>query len=240
VTVVNNVERARPSGARVLAWDGPTRIFKWLLVLLVVDGWVSNKYGPDLPNWHRWNGYSVLVLIVFRLIWGFVGGSTARFSSFVAGPAACIAYLRAQIAGRPLRYLGHNPLGGWMIIALLAVVTAQGLTGLYAADEDRLVIEGPLAKTVTDATVDFAARWHERIFDAIEILALVHIAVNLLYTFVKRDPLIPAMVTGGKPAAHYADMPTAIPGSWARAAVCLLAAIALVFGAITLAGGRVW
>lgn len=239
MTIVNDFTRARPSDARVLAWDGPTRIFKWLLVALVVDGWVSNTYGADFPDWHKWNGYAVLVLIVFRLIWGFVGGSTARFSSFVAGPAACIAYLRAQFTGRPAKYLGHNPLGGWMIMALLAIVAAQGLTGLYAADQDRLIIEGPLAKTVTDAAVDFAARWHHRIFDAIEILAVVHIAVNVLYTFVKRDPLIPAMVTGAKPAENYADMPAAVPGSWARAALCLVAAIVLVFGAITLAGGRV-
>ncbi len=237
MTAAGDIERARLSGARVLAWDGPTRVFKWLLVLLVFDGWLSNKFGPGFPPWHKWNGYAVLVLIVFRLFWGFVGGSTARFSAFVAGPAASIAYIRAQIAGRPLRYLGHNPLGGWMIAALLAVIATQCLTGLYAADQDRLIIEGPLAKTVADATVDFAARWHHRIFDMIEILAVLHIAANVLYSFVKRDPLISAMVTGYKPAQDFADMPTAIPGTWTRAALCLLAAIALVFGAITLAGG---
>ena len=239
MTATADIERARLPDARVLAWDAPTRVFKWLLVLLVVDGWLSNKFGPDIPAWHKWNGYAVLVLIVFRLLWGFVGGSTARFSAFVTGPATAIAYIRAQLVGRPLRYLGHNPLGGWMIVALLAVVAAQCLTGLYAADEDRLIIEGPLAKTVADATVDFAARWHHRIFDAIEILAVLHIAANVFYTFVKRDPLIPAMVTGGKPAEDFADMPTAVPGSWARAALCLVAAIALVFGTITLAGGRI-
>lgn len=222
-----------------MAWDAPTRIFKWLLVLLVVDGWVSNKYGADFTNWHKWNGYAVLVLIVFRLIWGFVGGSTARFSAFVAGPITGLAYLRGLVTGRPSKYLGHNPLGGWMILALLAIVAAQGLTGLFAADEDRLIIEGPLAKTVTDAAVDFAARWHHRIFDAIEILALVHIAANVLYALVKRDPLISAMVTGAKPAEPYADMPAATPGSWGRAALCLVAAVIIVFGAISLAGGRV-
>jgi cytochrome b len=239
MTIAGDIERARCSDARVLAWDGPTRVFKWLLVLLVLDGWLSNRFGAGFPAWHKWNGYAVLALIVFRLLWGFVGGSTARFSAFIAGPATSIAYIRAQIVGRPLKYLGHNPLGGWMIVALLAVAAAQCLTGLYAADQDRLIIEGPLAKTVADATVDFAARWHHRLFDMIEILAVLHIGANVFYTFVKRDPLIPAMVTGGKPAEDFADMPTAIPGSWARAALCLLAAIALVFGAVTLAGGRI-
>jgi cytochrome b len=239
MTTAGDITRARLSDARVLAWDGPTRVFKWLLVLLVVDGWLSNKYGAGYPPWHKWNGYTVLVLIVFRLLWGFVGGTTARFSAFVAGPGAVIAYFRAQIVGRPLKYLGHNPVGGWMILALLAVVAAQCLTGLFSADQDRLVIEGPLAATVADATVDFAARWHARIFTAIEILAVLHIAANVFYSFVKRDPLISAMVTGGKPSEDFADMPRAIPGSWTRAALCLVAAIVLVFGAIALAGGRV-
>jgi cytochrome b len=239
VTITSDIERASVSRTRVLAWDGPTRAFKWLLVLLVIDGWLSNEFGAGFPAWHKWNGYAILVLIVFRLIWGFAGGSTARFSAFVAGPVAGIKYIRAQIAGCSPKYLGHNPLGGWMILALLAAVAAQCLTGLYAADEDRLVIEGPLAKTVTDAAVNFAARWHHRIFDVIEILAVLHIAANLFYTFVKREPLIRAMVTGGKPAEAFADMQTAIPGSWARAALCLFAAALLVFGAITLAGGSI-
>ncbi len=238
MAIANDSGQARLSGARVLAWDGPTRVFKWLLVVLVFDGWLSNKFGSGFPPWHKWNGYAVLVLIVFRLFWGIVGGSTSRFSAFLAGPAASIAYIRAEIAGHPRKYLGHNPLGAWMIVALLAAVTAQALTGLFSADEDRLIIEGPLAKTVADAAVDFAARWHRRIFGAIEILTVLHIAANVFYTFVKRDPLIPAMVTGRKPADDFADMPQAIPGSWARAALCLLAATSLVFGAITLAGGR--
>ena len=231
-------ERGREPGASVLAWDAPTRLFKWGLVALVVDAWLSNKFGEGLPLWHRLNGYAVLVLIVFRLFWGLVGGSTARFAAFVKGPAAAVGYLRSQLAGRAPRYLGHNPLGGWMIVALLGLLAAQCLSGLYAADEDRLIIEGPLAKTVADAVVDFAARWHHRLFDAIEILALLHIGVNVFYTWVKRDPLIPAMVTGAKPAADFADMPRAAPGSWVVAGGCLLAAIALVFGAIWAAGGR--
>jgi cytochrome b len=239
VASTNDSTSARPSGARVLAWDGPTRIFKWLLVLLVIDGWVSNRYGADFPPWHKWNGYAVLVLILFRLLWGFAGGSTARFTAFVAGPVAGLRYIRALVTGRSRKYLGHNPLGGWMILALLAIVAAQAMTGLFSADEDRVVIEGPLAHTVTDATVDFAAHWHHLIFQGIEILAVLHIAANLIYTFVKQDPLISAMVTGGKPAENYVDMPAAIPGSWLRAALCLATAIIIVFGAITLAGGQV-
>jgi cytochrome b len=206
--------------------------------VLVVDGWLSNTYGEALPAWHKCNGYAVLVLLVFRLFWGWAGGSTARFAAFLAGPAACLAYVRALFTGRARPYLGHNPLGGWMVAALLAVVAAQCVSGLYAADQDRLIIEGPLAKTVADAVVDFAARWHHRLFGTIEALVALHIVANVWYTWVKRDPVIPAMVTGAKPAEDFADMPRATPGSWTRAALSLLAASALVFGAIRLAGGR--
>jgi cytochrome b len=212
-----------------LAWDGPTRLFKWTLVLIVLDG---NKYGASVPAWHKYNGYSALVLIVFRLLWGFAGGSTARFSNFVVGPGRLLSYLRGGA-----KYLGHNPLGGLMVIALLLLVAAQATTGLFAADEDRLIIEGPLAKTVPDSVVDFAARWHGRIFDVLEIAIVLHIAANVIYALFRREPLVRAMVTGDKPADNYADMKTAVPGSWRRAAACLAIAAALVFGGIYAAGG---
>jgi cytochrome b len=228
----------RPGG-RTLAWDGPTRLFKWTLVALVLDGWVSNAFGGSLPAWHKWNGYAILVLLVFRLLWGFVGGSTARFSAFVPGPSAVLGYLKATVGGQSVKYLGHNPLGALMVLALLAIVTAQCLTGLYAADEDRLIIEGPLAKTVTDATVTWASHWHHRFFTALEALVVFHILANALHQLVKRDPLVSAMVTGEKPAARYVDQTQARPGSWTVAGACLLVSAVIVFGGIVLAGGRI-
>jgi cytochrome b len=215
-----------------LAWDGPTRLFKWTLVLIVFDGWLSNKYGAGVPAWHKYNGYSALVLIVFRVLWGFAGGSTARFSNFVVGPGKLRSYMRGGA-----KYLGHNPLGGLMVVGLLLLVAAQAMTGLFAADEDRLIIEGPLARTVSDNAVDFAARWHGRIFDVLEIAIVVHIAANIIYALFRREPLVRAMVTGDKPAEDYADMASAIPGSWSRAAACLAIAAVLVFGTIYAAGG---
>jgi cytochrome b len=219
--------------ASVIAWDGPTRVFKWALVFVVIDGWISNKYGSSLPLWHKCNGYAALVLIVFRIFWGFAGGSTARFASFFAGPGQVLAYLRAAP-----KFLGHNPLGGWMILALLALVAAMGTAGLFAADEDRLIIEGPLAKTISDGAIDVAAKWHRYIFTALEAFIAVHISANVIYALTRREPLIEAMVTGRKPAGDYTDMAAAIPGSWRRAAACLGLAAGLVFGAIYVAGGR--
>ena len=228
---------AMADGARALAWDGPTRLFKWSLVALVVDGWLSNAFGGSWPAWHKWNGYLALTLILFRLMWGFVGGSTARFANFVALPGRALAYLRAA-AGEPQRFLGHNPLGGWMVVALIGLVGLQCVSGLFAADEDRLVIEGPLVGLVADSTVSFAARWHHRLFDALQILVALHVVATLFYTFVRREPLIAAMVTGSKPRAPYVDQKTAQPGSWLAAGVCLAVAATIVFGGILAAGGK--
>jgi len=219
--------------ASVIAWDGPTRVFKWTLVFFVLDGWISNKYGASIPSWHKYNGYAALVLIVFRIFWGFSGGSTARFANFFAGPSKVLAYLRSKP-----KFLGHNPLGGWMVLALLALVAAMGTAGLFAADEDRLIIEGPLAKTVSDATIDFAARWHRHIFNALAAFVAVHITANAVYALYRREPLISAMLTGRKPEGDYTDMRSATPGSWGKATACLALAATLVFGTIYAAGGR--
>jgi cytochrome b len=202
-------------------------------MLIVLNGWVSNKFGVSVPAWHKWNGYAALILIVFRILWGFTGGSTARFASFVAGPGKVLAYLRDGA-----RYLGHNPLGGWMVLALLVLVAAQGITGLFAADEDRLIIEGPLAGIVSDAAIGFATRWHHHFFDVLAICIALHIAANVIYALARGEPLIRAMVTGRKPRVEYADMAATTTGTWGRAAGCLVLAAALVFGAMYAAGGR--
>lgn len=218
----------------VVAWDGPTRVFKWALVALVFMGWLSNAIGGATPNWHKWNGYAVLILIVFRLLWGVVGGASARFSLFVRGPGAAIAYARGLISGAGARYLGHNPLGAWMVVALLIVIALQGVTGLYSADEDRLIISGPLAKTVSDAAVSFASRWHHKFFDLLQVLIAVHVGAALFYQYVKKDRLITAMTRGVKPREPYIDLQETSGGGWGLAAVCLVCATAVVLGAILL------
>lgn len=225
------------TSATVRAWDLPTRLCKWALALTVALAWISNKYGTAVPFWHVWNGYTILILIVFRVLWGFVGGTTARFTAFVS-PRATFAYLRGQLAGTAPRYLGHNPVGAWMVLALLTVLAAQASLGLFASDDDRVIVEGPLAKNVSDATIDFATHWHRVGFNVILALVTIHIVANLAYDLLARYGLIRAMVVGRKPAAAYADMPEAMPGSIVRAILCLVAAAAIVFGAIFMLGGN--
>lgn len=228
----------------VHVWDLPTRLFHWTLVVLIVSAWVSYEFaeaiGDETLVWHRANGLAILTLIVWRLIWGVWGSSTSRFSAFVRSPTAVLAYAASLPGGRSMRYLGHNPLGALMVLTLLATLAAIGGFGLFATDDNDLV-GGPLYRLVSESQNVRAARLHDQIFNFVLLpLAALHIAVNVLYTFVKKDPLIQAMVTGKKPAAPYADASEAavVTNPLARAAISLVVAAAIVLGGILAAGGR--
>lgn len=228
----------------VLAWDLPTRLFHWTLVLLIVSAWISYEYAEALGDvdlvWHRWNGLAALTLIVWRLLWGVAGSSTARFASFVRAPGAATAYAASLIKGPALRYLGHNPLGAYMVIALLAAIAVQGSLGLFAVDDNDLT-GGPLYRLVSEATNKWATRWHAWSFNYVIVtLVAIHITANALYGLVKKEPLIRAMITGTKPVEDYADTTEAeiVARPLLRAAVCLMIAAAIVAGAILALGGR--
>ncbi|NNM71889.1 hypothetical protein HJG44_05690 [Enterovirga sp. DB1703] len=235
-------ERASEGPAReVRAWDLPTRLFKWTLVLLVLNAWLTNQWGDAGIAWHMWNGYAILVLVVFRLFWGLFGSSTARFANWVTWPWTALRYGLDLLRGRGRPYLGHNPLGGWMIILLLAVVASQGIAGLFTVDHNGLY-GGPFAN------LDFGdptpvqkalSRYHHMAFNILLAFVAIHVAVNLFYQFVKKDPVIGAMITGRKPVEPFADQPEMRPGRalWLRAVLCLAAAAMVVFGGVKLFGG---
>ena len=227
-------------------WDLPTRVFHWTLVTLIICAWVSNRYGEALGDptlrWHRWNGLAILVLIVFRVLWGVVGSSTSRFSNFVRWPWVAAGYGLDLLRGRDRHFLGHNPLGTWMILALLAMVALQATLGLFTINEDNGGLAyGPLQRIASEPWVAFLSKWHVRIF-YYGILALVaaHITANVLYGVVKQDPLIRAMITGRKPRMAYEDEAEAkiVARPIPRALVCLVVAAALVFGTIIALGGK--
>jgi cytochrome b len=228
----------------VRAWDGPTRAFHWLMLALIVSAWVSYEFseslGDELLVWHRWNGLSVLVLLIWRLLWGFAGSSTSRFASFAPSPAAVWTHARSLWSKHAPRYLGHNPLGSLIILVLIGVLLTQAVLGLFAVDDNDLT-GGPLSHLVSEADAKRATRRHGFIFFYVLLpLAGLHIAANLYYQHVKREPLITAMITGTKPAGAYADAPEATIAAnvWPRAALCLAVALALVFGPLVLAGGK--
>lgn len=178
-------------GVRVALWDLPTRLVHWALVLLIPFSWWSAE--AHHMDWHRLSGYAILGLLLFRLIWGFVGSSSARFAEFVRGPRAVVAYARNKGGA----VLGHNPMGGWSVVALLLLLVAQVGLGLFAVDIDGLE-SGPLSHWVSFDAGRAAAEWHEGTFKLLQLLIALHIAAVLFYLFVRRDNLIAAMLSGVK------------------------------------------
>lgn len=227
----------------VRVWDWPTRAFHWLLVGSIVLAWASAEFGQKLGDnllaVHRWNGYCILVLVVFRLIWGVIGSSTARFSHFVRSPAYVLGYARDFAAGTKRPYLGHNPLGTLMVLVLLAMVAVQGVSGLFSLEADNFVA-GPLARLLEDDTAAWVLKWHYRGFNLILALVALHVLANAAYGVIAKDPLIPAMIKGTKPAKPYEDGAEAeIPANVSlRALVAFALAGFIVFGGIVLAGGK--
>jgi cytochrome b len=184
----NNVE--------VKVWDAPVRIFHWAIVLLLVFQFMTGKVGGELMTWHAYSGYTVLVLVVFRILWGFAGSTHARFASFLAGPAASLRFARRLFSRQAVPQLGHNPLGGWMVVALVVSLLVQAASGLFA--NDGASAEGPLASLVTLEVSNRLTEIHRWNLNLLLLLSAVHVAAVLFHWLVKKENLTPAMFTGVK------------------------------------------
>jgi cytochrome b len=225
---------------RIRIWDLPVRLFHWTLVALMATSYFSGQAGGDWMKLHFWSGYSILTLLLFRIAWGFVGSTTARFSHFVKGPSAAIDHLK-ELAGadRP-RDVGHNPLGGAMVLALLLGLLLQVVAGLFSADTDEGTVSGPLANLVPDKWVDAATVFHHTWVNMLLLLVALHVLAAVTYLVWKRQNLIGAMFSGhkrlddvvapGKPA------PTLVFASGWTALVLLIAAAAVVYFIVRLGG----
>ena len=189
-------------------WDLPTRLFHWALVLLIVLLYATGEFELLDMRWHFWAGYATLALLGFRVLWGVVGSQTSRFSGFVRGPSAIVAYLKALSSPGPKASVGHNPLGGWSVVALLLCVIVQAVTGLFSSDE--LEVDGPLVARVSNRTVKLMTRLHHWNQNLLLVLVFVHVAAVLLYLLLKHDNLIRPMFTGRRvladpPALRFAS-----------------------------------
>ncbi len=179
----------------VPVWDLPTRLFHWTLVLLMIGQWWTARQDSTM-GWHLWGGYIVLTLVLFRLVWGVVGSETVRFTGFVRGPGTVLVYFKALLCGQTPHYLGHNPMGGWSIVAMLALLLIQTITGLFANDD--ISIEGPLYGWVSKNTSDWLTTVHKFNFNALLALIAVHLSAVFFYLLVKRENLIHPMLSGDK------------------------------------------
>lgn len=180
---------------RSYVWDLSTRIFHWLLVILVsISLYTGFVGGFKEMDWHMYSGYAILTLIVFRLAWGLFGSRNARFTSFVRGPGAIIAYVRNLRTSPP--GVGHSPLGGVSVLVILLAIGVQAATGLFASDD--IFIEGPLVHLVSDETSRELTRIHNLNRWIIITLIGLHLVAIAGYQFIKRDDLLVPMITGWK------------------------------------------
>ena len=205
---------------KVRIWDAPTRLFHWLLVVLVALLWWSAE--EEKLDLHLTLGLVILGLLVFRLLWGLFGSSTARFANFVRGPRAMLAYL----GGRAGFVLGHNPLGALSVVALLGLVSVVVGLGLFAGDEDGLY-SGPLAHLIDPDLSEELTDIHEDSFDVLLVLIAIHVAAIVYYRLVKRDDLVTPMVTGMREAPE--GTAPMVAASWWRFALAVAAAAGIAW-----------
>lgn len=211
----------------VKVWDVPVRLFHWVLVLLFAFMFFSGKSGSEWIEWHMRAGYAILALLLFRLMWGFAGSTYARFSSFLAGPSACLACLRHLMLRKPSPYAGHNPLGGWMVLVMLLALLFQAGIGLFANDD--LLAEGPLASLVSKAVSDQLTSLHSWNFNLLLLLAGLHVLAVLYHAGFMKENLIGAMFTGVKrlPADASVSVAARFASPWLALVLLAVAALAV-------------
>ena len=174
--------------------DLPGRLFHWSLVLLIAFSWWAADQGGNWMVYHLWSGYAILTLIVFRIAWGFLGSTHARFSDFLYGPRATLEFIKRLPQREAVDYAGYNPLGGIKILVLLASVLVQALTGLFANDD--IVTEGPLFHWVSKEMSDLLTTVHKYGFDVLLVLVAIHVCAQLFYRVYKSTDLLTPMFTG--------------------------------------------
>lgn len=175
-------------------WDAPTRLFHWAIVLLIAFSYVSIQKG--WIELHFLSGYTILAMLLFRLVWGFVGSDTSRFRNFLRNPIEAFRHLAHFHKREPDTEIGHNAAGGWMVLVMLLALLAQVGTGLFANDD--IASQGPLAHNVAKDTSNWLTSLHGKNFYIVLALIAAHIAAVLAYAAVKRHDLVRPMVTGKK------------------------------------------
>ena len=176
----------------IRVWDLPIRLFHWLLLTGIILSFITVKVGGNAMRWHALSGYCVLSLIIFRIIWGFVGSYHARFIHFVPSPKGLTHFLQ----GKTKAGLGHNPMGALSVLALLFSVGLQAVSGLFANDD--IAFEGPFAKYISSETVELLTSIHRQNEKVLIILIALHLCAILYYQKFKGENLIKPMLVGDK------------------------------------------
>jgi cytochrome b len=209
---------------RIPVWDVPLRMFHWALAALVVFSFVTGTVGGSWLEWHMKSGYTILALLIFRLAWGVMGSDTARFTSFLRGPRSAWVYLQGLRSSEARHAFGHNPLGGWSVVAMLLALLAQAISGLMADDE--IATQGPLAVKVSNAVVAKMSALHGYNRWTLVALVALHVAAIAYYQWGRRVDLIGPMVHGSVAIDRDVTPPVQRP-AWLAAVVLAIAAAAV-------------
>jgi cytochrome b len=219
-------DAAAPPRTRIRLWDLPTRVFHWSLVVAVLTAVITGQVGGDWMKVHGIAGLAIVGLVVFRLLWGFLGSTHARFASFVPRPSTVWRYLRGRWQG-----VGHNPLGALSVLALLGLLAAQAATGLFGNDD--ISFAGPLASRVSESLSTRLTGLHHQLADALLILIGLHVVAIVVHLLFKKDNLVTPMVTGYKQVHGEAEgeLPPGASrrGGWVAFAIALASALAAVY-----------
>lgn len=214
----------------IRVWDPYVRVFHWLLAASVLFAWWSGEQGGNWMQWHMYAGYTVLALVLFRLFWGFAGTRYARFAEFIRCPKTTLSYGLKMAKREEPHYAGHNPLGGWMVIALMLLSLAQAGTGLFANDE--IFTEGPLVHLVSyDLSVELT-RWHKLIFDGLLIAVGLHLLGVVWHQRIRGEKLVQGMLHGRKSLP--AGTPDAGSTPWLRGLILAVIAAAAIWSLLNL------
>ncbi|HEY0843900.1 MAG TPA: cytochrome b/b6 domain-containing protein [Noviherbaspirillum sp.] len=209
------------NATRIRLWDLPTRLFHWLLAASVIGAIVTGQLGGNLIEWHGRLGVLIVGLLVFRLVWGIVGSTYARFAQFMPTPSKIRAYLRGEWRGE-----GHNPLGALSVLALLGLLLAQAVTGLVANDD--IAFYGPLYELAGRELSNRLTGLHHLMSNALMALAALHVAAIAFYLVGKKRNLVRPMVTGWKEAT---EGESAAGGGLIPALFALACAAGAIYGA---------
>lgn len=175
-----------------------TRLWHWVLVLCVAISWSFGKYMSfDNVLWHFYLGYTILGLLAFRVVWGFLGPKPIRFTSLLPSPKSLINYIKTLPRRTPSGNSGHNPLGSLWILAILCMLIAQGLTGLFI-DADDFFEYGPLFDYVSEDTAKLFNGWHYYLSNIILAMVVLHVSMLVFYLLWKKENLIKPMISGWK------------------------------------------
>lgn len=207
----------------VKVWDLPVRLTHLGLIVCVIGAYGSAEWSWLDMQWHFYFGYGAIVLVLFRVLWGFFGGEHARFRNFISGPGAVIGYLRGLFSKNSEQSIGHSALGGWAVLALLAAIFAQAFSGLFNSDD--ISWFGPLNDRLSYKLLDGLHEFHEVFPNVLMALIGLHIVAALMYWLFKKQNLIKPMITGRKSQIQARD---------ARAAPLWLALILLALSAAAL------